>query len=93
MLVDTIRQAAYVSIIGTGNTDMTTAQEITAAVTNPNFSHARQGTGCWRGVVYVYHRDPESPTGVKLALGGDSSVVDPIIREHRRTSALSPTER
>lgn len=70
-----------------------TPQEIEAAVRHPNFSHARQGTGCWRDLVWIYHRDPASPTGVKCAVGGDSAIVDPIIREVRRTSALSPTER
>lgn len=70
-----------------------TVQEIEAAVRDPNFSHARQGDGCWRDVVWIYHRDPKSPSGVTLAVGGDSAVVDPIIRKMRQTSALSPTER
>ena len=72
---------------------MTTPQEIEAAVRDPMFSHARQGDGCWRDVVWIYHRDHASPSGYKLAVGGDSAVVDPIIRSVRQTSALSPTER
>lgn len=69
------------------------ADEIEAAVRHPNFSHARQGDGCWRDVVWIYHRDVNSPSGVRLAASGDQSVVDPIIRAVRQTSALSPTER
>lgn len=72
---------------------MTTPAEIEAAVRDPNFSHARQGDGCWRDVVWIYHRDQNSPSGFKLAVGGDQSMVDPIIRSVRSTSALSPTER
>lgn len=71
----------------------TTPQEIEAAVRHPNFSHARQGDGCWRNTVWIYHRDEKSPSGVKLAVGGDAAVVDPIIRAVQRTSALSPSER
>ena len=70
-----------------------TPEQIEAAVRDPAFSHARRGDGCWRDVVWVYHRDPKSPSGVTLAVGGDASVVDPIIRAVRHSSALSPTER
>ena len=72
---------------------MTTTAEIEAAVSHPDFSHSRQGSGCWRDLVYIYHRNPKSPTGVTLAMSGDASIVDPIIRRLRNTSALSPTER
>lgn len=68
-------------------------KEIETAVRSTQFSHARQGTGCWRDVVYIYHFDQKSPTGVVLACGGDASIVDQIIRKFRQTSALSPTER
>lgn len=71
----------------------TTPAEIEAAVRHENFSHARRGDGCWRDVVWIYHRDEKSPSGFTLAVGGDASVVDPIIRSARQTSALSPTER
>lgn len=77
-----------------GELEMTvTREQIEAAVRNPMFSHARQGTGCWRNLVWIYHRDLNSPSGVTLAVGGDASMVDPIIREFQHTSALSPTER
>lgn len=62
------------------------------AIHHPNFSHARQGTGCWRDQVWVYHRDPESPSGVLAVAAGPSAEVGPILRE-RGTSPLSPTER
>lgn len=70
-----------------------TIEQIEAAVRDPNFSHARRGDGCWRDVVWVYHRNVKSPSGYTLAVGGDASVVDPIIRRIQQTSALSPTER
>lgn len=70
-----------------------TPQEIRDAVAHPDFSHARRGDGCWRDIVWIYHRNENSPSGFTLAVGGDASVVDPIIREIRRTSALSSTER
>lgn len=71
----------------------TTSEQIEAAIRDPNFSHSRAGDGCWRDVRWIYHRDPESPTGVKLAIGGDAAVVEPLIRSIRSTSPLSPTER
>lgn len=67
-----------------------TAEE---AIRSPDFSHARNGDGCWRNVVWIYHRDRSSPTGVKLAIGVDATVADPLLRALQRTSALSPTER
>jgi hypothetical protein len=70
-----------------------TVQEIENAIRNPRFSHARQGDGCWRNVVWIYHRDENSPSGFKLAEAGDSQIVDPILRSLKNTSALSPTER
>lgn len=69
-----------------------TADEIRAAVRHPNFSHARAGDGCWRDVRWIYHRDQTSPSGMKLAAGGPADLVEPILREERRTSPLSPTE-
>jgi len=70
-----------------------TREQIETAVRDPKFSHARQGTGCWRDLVWIYHRDFKSPSGFTLAAGGEASFVDPIIREIQNTSALSPTER
>jgi len=70
-----------------------TFQEIEDAITHENFSHARQGDGCWRDLVWIYHRAPESPSGYILAVGAPASIADPIIRAKRQTSALSPTER
>ncbi len=71
----------------------TTREEIEAAIANPAFSHARAGDGCWRDTVWIYHRDPESPSGVTLAVGGDKSIVDPLLRAKRASSPLSPAER
>jgi hypothetical protein len=65
------------------------------AINSPAFSHARQGDRCWRDVVWIYHRDPVSPSGVKLA-----DIDHPYTKEEadallrtRGTSPLSPTER
>jgi hypothetical protein len=69
--------------------DIATAE---AAIADPNFSHARSGNGCWRDVVWIYHRNPASPSGVTLAASGDSDVVEPLLRK-KQTSPLSPTER
>ena len=70
-----------------------TTQEIEAAIRHPNYSHTRAGDGCWRDVRWVYHRDDASPSGVKLAVGGDASIVEPLLRSIRNNSPLSPTER
>lgn len=72
---------------------MTEAQEIEQAIMHPAFSHSRAGDGCWRTVRWIYHRDPSSPSGVKLACAGDADVVEPILRRLRETSPLSPAER
>jgi hypothetical protein len=70
-----------------------TPERIEAAIRDPKFSHSRQGWGCMRDVVLIYHRDLASPSGFTCAIGGDASIVDPILRAIRQTSALSPTER
>jgi hypothetical protein len=67
--------------------------EIRSAIMSPNFSHTRAGDGCWRSVRWIYHRDSLSPSGVKLASSGDAAIVEPLLRELRNTSPLSPTER
>jgi hypothetical protein len=70
-----------------------TKEQVQEAIADPRFSHARRGDGCWRDVVWIYHRDEASPSGFKLAVGADAAVADPILRDARQTSALSPTER
>ena len=70
-----------------------TEQQIREAIDSPNFSHSRAGDGCWRDVRWIYHSNPDSPSGFTLAIGGDKSVVEPILRTRRNTSPLSPTER
>lgn len=73
--------------------EMASASAIRAAIESPLFSHARAGDRIYTGCVLVYHRNPDSPSGVSLACVGDAAIVDPLIREIRNTSALSPTER
>jgi len=69
-----------------------TVDEIRAAIESPAFSHSRAGDGCWRDVRWIYHRDETSPSGVRLAAGGEAAIVEPLLREVRETSPLSPTE-
>lgn len=71
---------------------MTNIEQVRAAVTDPRYSHSRTRSWCRAEVTYIYHRDPASPSGVMLAAGGEASIVDPIIRELRNNSPLSPTE-
>ncbi len=72
---------------------MASLAAIRAAIESPLFSHARAGDCIYTGCVLIYHREPDSPSGVKLACVGDAEMVDPLVREIRNTSALSPTER
>jgi len=75
-------------------TEIQTAMNlITAAIIHPDYSHSRRGDGCWRDVVWLYHRDPMSPSGFKLAASGDASIVEPMLRDLVNNSPLSPAER
>lgn len=71
---------------------MTHGEQIRAAIESPQFSHARWRMWCGQECVYIYHRQPDSPSGVHLVISGHPSEVDPILREVRNTSPLSPTE-
>ena len=68
---------------------------IKEAIESPFFSHARRGQGCWREVVWIYHRDPNSPSGVNLAEIDEEyhAVEAEALLRIRGTSPLSPTER
>lgn len=63
-----------------------------AAVLSDRFSHARYREWCGTGVVWVYHSEPSSPSGVQLAAALSADLGERIIRECRRPGALSPTE-
>ena len=63
-----------------------------AALKDPAFSHTRRGDGCWRDVVWIYHFDANSPSGVRLAHADDVSVVELMQRALQNNSPLSPTE-
>jgi hypothetical protein len=62
------------------------------SILSPNFSHSRIGSGCWRDIVWIYHFDPYSPSGFKLNFGGPANQLEPILRERKGASPLSPTE-
>ncbi len=67
--------------------------DIEDAIRHPDYSHSRRGNGCWRDVVWIYHRNPASPSGVTLAASGDASAVEPLLRSLVNNSPLSPRER
>jgi hypothetical protein len=83
---------AYVSGVANKGDKMTTIKECEAMLNHPNFSHTRQGDGCWRDLVWIYHFEPKSPSGVLLAGSADTKVFD-AAKKSRQASPLSPTER
>lgn len=60
-------------------------------VNHPKFSHTRIGTGLWRDCVWIYHRVPESPSGV-LLVGSTREDVLTRCRKPAYAMPLSPTE-
>lgn len=69
-----------------------TLQRCREAIMDPKFSHARARQWCRQWSMHIYHRDPTSPTGVRLVASGPEQMVEPMLKEHRRPGALSPTE-
>ncbi len=65
---------------------------IVLALRSEKFSHARFDPR-FGGLTHIYHRNPQSPTGVYHSATGPSMFVDKMIRRYRNTSPLSPTER
>lgn len=62
------------------------------AIRSPLFSHTRARPWCGVTIVSIYHRDPNSPTGVHGVDGDEESIVEPLLREARHAMPLSPTE-
>ncbi len=75
------------------NAQIRKAAALDAAIFSPNFSHSRRGDGCCRDVVWVYHLDTSSPSGVLLAASGDYSIVEPMLERAGRAFPISPTEK
>lgn len=76
-------------------TTVYTPEQIAAireAIESPAFHHARQKRLVMSEVVTIYHRDHSSPSGVIAAAWGSPDVVNPMLREIRNNSPLSPTE-
>jgi hypothetical protein len=71
--------------------DGRTMEGCEALVNHENFSHTRMGDGCWREVVWIYHHDPKSPSGVSL-VGSTSEAVLYSSRRPPGSAALSPRE-
>lgn len=72
--------------------------QVRAALLSPKLSHTRARNWCGVTVVYVYHRDDTSPSGVMLAAGCDEPIYNEIAAELRgqvhagAMAPLSPTE-
>lgn len=67
-------------------------KEFEAAIKDPRFSHTRVRSWCGCQIVYAYHADAGSPSGVVLAAGLDERLAEPILRKHRKSGPLSPVE-
>jgi hypothetical protein len=67
-------------------------KQIVQAVRSPNYIHSRTRRWCRHDCTSVYHKDPSSPSLKRLAAGGPDVLVAEILRRHRKTSPLSPTE-
>ncbi len=60
-------------------------------VNHADFSHTRQGSGCWREVVWIYHYSPGSPSGFSL-VGSTTEAVLYASRRPPGSGALAPNE-
>lgn len=67
-------------------------EAIRASISSPKYAYSRARSIGGAMVTWIYHSEAKSPTGVSLNCSGDSDLVDPIIRELRNNSPLSPTE-
>lgn len=71
---------------------MPSPAEVSAWLSAKEFSHTRAGSGCWRGLVWIYHFDSRSPSGVRLIGGVAESQFDAIKGKPAGSAPLSPTE-
>jgi hypothetical protein len=71
---------------------MSKLKALIRAIRSPHFTHARTRRWCGQEIASIYHRDPKSPCGVLLQIGGDDAVVSFLLRRYKNTSPLSPTE-
>ena len=67
-------------------------KELEVAIVSPLFSHSRARKWCGVWLVYIYHHDVASPTGIVLAKSGPEDIAVGLLTKHGRTSPLSPTE-
>jgi len=66
--------------------------DLRAAIAAGIITHSRARSWCRQNLIYVYQRNPESPTGVTLyETFPESAELDSILRGG--LSPLSPTER
>jgi hypothetical protein len=69
--------------------DGKTIEGCTALVRDPLYSHTRMGDGCWRDVVWIYHTNANSPSGVVLV----GSTSEKILLQCRKEYPLPPFPR
>lgn len=68
------------------------AKQIIAAATSSAYAYSRTRSRMGYEAAAIYHRDPQSPSGVLLATYGPDALVTEILRRNGKTSPLSPTE-
>lgn len=73
--------------------DRDTIQHIFDGLTSPNFSHTRVGNGLWRNVVWIYARNPGSPSGVTLSASGTTEYVEPMLAALSKSAPCAPYPR
>jgi hypothetical protein len=62
------------------------------AIEHPDYAYARAGDRIMRNDTLIYHWERESPSGVHLAFTAPKTEAEPLIRELRSNSPLSPSE-
>lgn len=63
-----------------------------AALASPAFAYTRVRNIAGSAVVFAYHNDTKSPTGVRLAYAHDFDKALPIMDAMGKAFPLSPTE-
>lgn len=72
--------------------DGRTIEGCSTLLNHENFSHTRSGDGCWREVIWIYHRDVLSPSGVTLAGSTTEAIFNAVPTPPAGSSPLSPVE-
>lgn len=81
----------------TGQTETETlsfsrVKQIIRAVKSEFYAYSRTRERIGYEATAIYHRRPDSPSGVTVATFGPDALVTEILRRNKQTSPLSPTE-